>query len=95
MEDNILGPPQGSLQHLENVREKRCLSLTTLLGFLRAGAAAGTGGEKQTFFFGAVAVGRGVGRLGAGGFGAGGFGAGDFGAGGTGGNGGLPLRGGS
>ena len=75
---------------MRTCRGTRCLSLTTLLGFLRAEDAAGTGGEKLTFLFGPVALGRGVGRFGVGGDKAGGFRAGGFR-----GKRGLPLRGGS
>ena len=45
------------------VPQTRCLSLTTLLGFLWTEDETGNGEENQTFFFAHVAVEHGVGRL--------------------------------
>ena len=72
---------------------------TYIGGNSRTEGAAGTGGEKWTFFFGLVALGKGVGWPEIGGGGAGGFkvkglGTGGNGAGGFGDNRGLPLQGG-
>ena len=82
------GPPSI----LEIGKNYKCLSRTSLLGFLRVPDGTGTDGENRTLFLGTPAFERGVGRSRVGGNG--GTGVGGTGAGGSGALGGLPRRGG-